>query len=112
MAIYAAVMHRLDLAIGNLVAGLKERGVLDDTLIFFLSNNGSSDEGGLYGKNGAGIPGSAESDVFLGRAWANAGDTPFRLYKKNSHEGGIATPLIAHWPGGSAAKVRLRSGVH
>jgi len=108
MAIYAAVMHRLDLAIGNLVAGLKERGVLDDTLIFFLSDNGSSDEGGLYGKNGAGVPGSTESDVFLGRAWANAGDTPFRLYKKNSHEGGIATPLIAHWPGGISARGELR----
>lgn len=108
MVLYAAVMHRLDRSIGTLVAGLKERGALDDTLILFMSDNGSSDEGGLHGKNGPGIPGSAESDVFLGRAWANAGDTPFRLYKKNSHEGGIATPLIAHWPAGIAARGQLR----
>jgi arylsulfatase len=109
MAIYAAVMHRLDRAIGTLVAGLKERGVLDNTLLFFLSDNGASDEGGLHGKSGAGEPGSAESDVFLGRAWANASDTPFRLYKKNSHEGGIATPLIAHWPAGIAARGEWRA---
>jgi len=107
MAIYAAVMHRLDRAIGTLVTGLKERGVLDDTLILFMSDNGSSDEGGLHGKDGSGTPGSAESDVFLGRAWANAGGTPFRLYKKNSHEGGIATPLIAHWPAAITAKNTL-----
>lgn len=109
MAIYAAVMDRLDRAIGTLVAGLKERGVLDNTLILFLSDNGASDEGGLYGKNGPGEPGSAESDVFLGRAWANACDTPFRLYKKNSHEGGIATPLIAHWPAGIAVRGEWRT---
>jgi len=109
MAIYAAVMHRLDRAIGTLVDGLKERGALDDTLLFFLSDNGASDEGGLHGKFGDGTPGSAESDVFLGRAWANASDTPFRLYKKNSHEGGIATPLIAHWPSGIAARGEWRT---
>lgn len=109
MAIYAAVMHRLDLAIGTLVAGLKERGALDNTLLLFLSDNGASDEGGLYGKFGDGTPGDAQSDVFLGRAWANASETPFRLYKKNSHEGGIATPLIAHWPAGISAKGEWRA---
>lgn len=107
MAIYAAVMYRLDRAIGTLVTGLKERGALNNTLILFMSDNGSSDEGGLHGKVGSGTPGAAESDVFLGRAWANAGDTPFRLYKKNSHEGGIATPLIAHWPAAISAKNSL-----
>ena len=104
MALHAAVMHRLDRSIGFLVDGLKERGVLENTLLMFLSDNGASDEGGLPGKFGPGTPGDAQSDVYFGRAWANASNTPFRLYKKNSHEGGIATPLIAHWPAGIAAR--------
>lgn len=103
MALHAAVMHRLDQSIGTLVAGLKERGALDNTLLLFLSDNGASDEGGLLGKFGGGTPGDEQSDVYFGRAWANASNTPFRLYKKNSHEGGIATPLIAHWPAGISA---------
>jgi arylsulfatase A-like enzyme len=104
MSLHAAVMHRLDRSIGALVSGLKKRGALDNTLLFFLSDNGASDEGGLHGKFGGGTPGDAQSDVYFGRAWANASNTPFRLYKKNSHEGGIATPLIAHWPDGISAR--------
>jgi len=82
MALHAAVMHRLDRSIGFLVDGLKERGVLENTLLMFLSDNGASDEGGLLGKFGPGTPGDAQSDVYFGRAWANASNTPFRLYKK------------------------------
>lgn len=103
MALHAAAMVRLDRSIGVLVDGLKERGVLDNTLLLFLSDNGASDEGGLLGKFGPGTPGDAQSEVYFGRAWANGSNTPFRLYKKNSREGGIATPLIAYWPAGISA---------
>jgi arylsulfatase len=99
MAIYAAVVDRMDRSIGTLVDALKKRGVLDDTLILFLSDNGGNAESGPWGKAGGPGPlGSAQSDVFCGMSWANAENTPFRLYKHYVHEGGISTPLIAHWP--------------
>ncbi|TLD71819.1 arylsulfatase [Phragmitibacter flavus] len=113
MAIYAAVVERLDKSIGVLVEGLKARGVFENTLLMFLSDNGASDEGGVYGKfgDGDGEPGSLESDVYAGRAWANASDTPFRLYKSFTHEGGIATPLVVHWPAGLKARGEWRHEV-
>lgn len=111
MAIYAAVVYRLDRSIGDLVKGLGERKALDNTLLLFMSDNGASDEGGLYGKFGNDVPGTAKSDVFLGRAWAGLSNVPHRYYKKNSHEGGISTPLIAHWPAGIKARGEWRSQV-
>ncbi len=99
MAIYAAVMDRLDRSIGQLVSALKERGVLDNTLLVFLSDNGGTAEGGPRGRSEGPEPlGSAESDVFYGRGWATVSNTPFRRYKRFCHEGGISTPLIVHWP--------------
>jgi arylsulfatase len=99
MAVYAAVVHRMDRAIGDLVAGLRERGVLDDTLILFLSDNGGNAEAGPAGRT-EGDPTRADSNWFCGESWAFPQNTPFRLYKHYNHEGGIATPLIAHWPAG------------
>ena len=99
MAVYAAVMERMDRSVGRLVAALKERGALDNTLLLFLSDNGGNAESGPNGKTGGpGEPGSADSDVFCGQSWATLENTPFRRYKHYNHEGGIATPLIAHWP--------------
>jgi arylsulfatase len=113
MAVFAAAVDRMDQNIGRVVADLKQHGELDNTLIFFLSDNGACAEWDPFGfdvdtgpKNilhtGAdldtiGAPGSYNS---YGSGWANAGNTPFRLYKHYSHEGGIATPLIVHWPNG------------
>jgi arylsulfatase A-like enzyme len=75
--------------------------VFENTLILFLSDNGGSNEGGVHGSNTKpGVPGTQDSHVFYGSCWANASNAPFRLYKKWVHEGGIATPLIAHWPAG------------
>jgi arylsulfatase len=54
------------------------------------------------------IPGPADTYVAYGRGWANVSNTPFREYKHWVHEGGIGTPLIAHWPAGIAAKGELR----
>jgi arylsulfatase len=108
MAVYAAVVHRMDKAVGDLVAGLKQRGVLDQTLILFMSDNGGNAESGPNGKD-AGDPSQGKSDWFCGESWAFVENTPFRRYKHYNHEGGIATPLIVHWPQGIAARNELRT---
>jgi arylsulfatase len=100
MAIYAAMIDRLDYNVGKLVSHLKERGVLDNTLILFLSDNGGNAETGPNGRYQGKWPGVPGSSVFLGQCWATLNNTPFRRYKHFTHEGGIATPLIAHWPAG------------
>jgi arylsulfatase len=107
MAVYAAVVSRMDDSIGNLVAGLKQRGMFDNTLILFMSDNGGNAESGPRGRTD-GDPTAAESNWFCGESWAFLQNTPFRRYKHFNHEGGIATPLIAHWPLGIAAKNELR----
>ncbi len=106
MAIYAAVMSRLDRSIGILVDALRERDMLHNTMILFLSDNGGCAEGGNYGKYVGDHPGDADSNVFCGKAWATLQNTPFRLYKHFNHEGGVSTPLIVHWPAGVAADQR------
>jgi len=98
MAIYAAMIEEVDKNIGKLVAALREREQLDNTLILFLSDNGGNAEAGVSGKYKGEQPGDPHSDVFIGRCWAHLNNTPFRKYKHYNHEGGIATPLIAHWP--------------
>lgn len=104
MAAYAAMVDRIDFAMGSLVAGLKERGELDNTLILFLHDNGGNAEGGPDGiTNGPGPIGSPQSHVHLGMSWATLNNTPFFRYKHFTHEGGISTPLIAHWPAGIPA---------
>jgi arylsulfatase len=108
MAIYAACVAHMDTAVGRLVAALKERGVLDNTLILFLSDNGGNAESGPRGRLEGDSPGAAHSTVFCGQSWATLENTPFRRYKHYNHEGGIATPLIAHWPAGIAARGELR----
>lgn len=108
MAIYAAVVNHMDASIGRLVAALKQRGVLDNTLILFMSDNGGNAESGPEGRLKGEPPGAAQSDVFCGQSWATLENTPFRRYKHYNHEGGIATPLIAHWPAGIKARGELR----
>lgn len=100
MAIYAAVMTRMDAAVGRLVEGLRQRGVLDNTVIMFLSDNGGNAESGPDGRLEGQVAGDAQSTVFCGQSWATLMNTPFRRYKHFTHEGGISTPLIIHWPAG------------
>ena len=100
MAIYAAMIDRMDKSFGTLVEGLKKRGVLDNTLILFLSDNGGNAESGPNGRTQGDPLGGPDSTVFLGMNWATLDNTPFRRYKHFIHEGGISTPLIAHWPKG------------
>ncbi len=106
MAIYAAMIEEIDNNIGKLMAALKQRDQLDNTLILFMSDNGGNAESGVQGKYDGDQPGDAHSDVFIGRCWAHLNNTPFRKYKHYNHEGGIATPLIAHWP----AAIKPRTG--
>jgi arylsulfatase A-like enzyme len=98
MAIYAAVIERMDKGVGILVDGLKQRGLLDNTLILFLSDNGGNAEAGVRGRSNGENLGDAKSDVFIGQTWATLNNTPFVRYKHYTDEGGISTPLIAHWP--------------
>ena len=101
MAVYAAVVYRMDRSIGALVSALKKRGIFDNTVILFLSDNGGNAESGPKGRTN-GDPTNGKSSWFCGRSWAHMQNTPFRQYKHYNHEGGIASPLIAHWPAGIA----------
>ncbi|MBL9200662.1 MAG: arylsulfatase [Opitutaceae bacterium] len=116
MAVYAAQVHRMDHNVGRLVAHLRERGQLDNTLILFLSDNGGCAEpytdlgGGAFEAvnqptaAGSGGRGTGTGGSSYGTGWANASNTPFRRYKSRLHQGGISTPLIAHWPAGLKTK--------
>jgi|GEM_PF-7060324 len=85
----------------------QKRGVFDNTLSLFMSDNGGNAEAGPSGRS-IGDPTKADSSWFCGQSWAYVENTPFRLYKHYNHEGGIASPLIAHWPSGIAAKNEWR----
>ncbi len=109
MAYYAAMIDRMDQNIGNLVDHLKESGQYENTLILFLSDNGGCAEGGkLGGKNDPFDVETWEATYGAGPSyggnWANASNTPYRKFKHFTHEGGIATPLVAHWPKGIRGK--------
>ena len=110
MAIHAAMVDRMDREIGRVVAQLKAMNALDDTLILFASDNGASAE--IMVRNGGhdpeAAPGSAASYLCLGPGFSSASNTPHRRHKTWVHEGGISTPLIAHWPRGIASKNELR----
>jgi arylsulfatase len=121
MRAYAAQIDRMDQGIGRIVETLRSAGVLDDTLLLFVSDNGASDEelpkaqfeqrpdvgpaGVRVGNTPAIEPGQADTYSSYGVGWANLSNAPFRLYKRWVHEGGIATPLVVHWPNGN-----LRAG--
>ncbi len=95
MAIYAAQIVDVDDGVEKIVNALKEKGVLENTMIIFLSDNGACAESPSWQPEYMGTDSSFTSyDIH----WANASNAPFREYKKWNHEGGIATPLIVHWP--------------
>ena len=135
METYAAMIDRMDQGIGRVVGTLEKKGLLQNTLILFLQDNGGCQEpigrqvtppafnektfpviaqdairldvipkqtrDGQPVKQGQGImPGGPNDYIAYGEAWANVSNTPHREYKHYVHEGGISTPLIAHWPAG------------
>jgi len=119
MAVHAAMVDRLDQGVGSIMKALEQTGQLDNTVIFFLSDNGASPEvpqqpgydrsaqtrdGRKIRYKGIFEPGSETTYTGIGTAWASASNTPFRYWKKESFEGGCHTPLIVHWPGGLKVK--------
>lgn len=97
MAIYAAMVDRVDQNIGRMIAYLKEKGEFENTLIMLCSDNGAcpferSEHIDIE-------PWKAGSYYLYDASWATVGNTPFKHYKQTQHEGGISSPFIAHWPG-------------
>ncbi len=113
MAIHAAMIDRMDREIGRVIERVRAMGQLDNTVIFFVSDNGASAEMLIRGDghDPAAPPGSGASFLCLGPGWSAASNTPFRRHKIWVHEGGISTPLIVHWPAGIRAKGELRHDV-
>jgi arylsulfatase len=104
MEVYAAMIDRIDQSVGRLLAALNAAGVEQNTLVMVLSDNGGCaslpvDMAGLKTYNGDRMPGGFETYDYLGPGWGWAVNTPFRRHKTWNYEGGIATPLIARWPG-------------
>jgi arylsulfatase len=110
MAIHAAMVDRMDQEIGRVLEQLRAMGGFEDTLIVFLSDNGASAEIMVRddGHDPAAPAGSAASHLCLGPGWSTVANTPFRRHKTWVHEGGIATPLIVHWPRGLTARGEFR----
>lgn len=114
-AIYAAQIDRFDQNVGRIVQHLEKRGILDDTLILFFSDNGCSGELDNFGMNWGKYTSANYSQwrkaggwsISQGQCWASYSNTPLRKYKKFVHEGGIASPFIAHWPAGVKKSGRI-----
>ncbi|MDA1052872.1 MAG: arylsulfatase [Planctomycetota bacterium] len=113
MALHAAMIDRVDRETGRVLDQLRAMDAFDNTLIFFLSDNGASAEIMVRddGHDPDASPGSAATYLCLGPGWSTCSNTPFRRHKTWVHEGGIATPLIAHWPQGIKARGELRRNV-
>ena len=134
MEVYAAQVDRMDQGIGRIIESLQRTGQLDNTVVIFLADNGAcaedipenvtidelveklmiarshtrKGEPVHFGNDPGRMPGPENTYQSYGTAWANLSNTPFRLYKHWTHEGGIATPLIAHWPAGLKDRGAIR----
>ena len=95
MAIYAAMIDRMDQNIGRLINDLKSKGLYDNTVIMFLNDNGACAENDMLGSGPKEQLETKEGYLLsYGKAWANASNTPYRSYKHWTHEGGIGTCLL------------------
>ena len=110
MAVHAAMVDRMDREIGRILDQLKAMDAADDTLVLFLSDNGASAEIMVRGDghDPHAACGTGATFVCIGPGWSRVANTPFRRHKTWVHEGGIATPLIAHWPKGIPARGEVR----
>jgi arylsulfatase A-like enzyme len=117
MEVYAAQVNRMDRGIARLVDALQRSGHIDNTLLVFQIDNGGCHVEYTPDRKGAHLPektrdgrpmrpgnlpdimpGPEDTYQSYGHGWANASNTPFRLFKQYDHEGGIMTPLVVHWP--------------
>ena len=125
MEVYAAMVDRIDQNVGRLVAALEELGELDNTIFVFPSDNGASREGEVTGTTAYYVHllqgddidadlarldeiGGPRTTPHYPRGWAMASDTPFRLYKINTHQGGHSVPFFVSWPAGLAERGTIR----
>jgi arylsulfatase A-like enzyme len=110
MAVHAAMVDRMDREIGRVLEQVRAMGAFENTLVLFLSDNGASAEIMVRGDghDADAQCGTGATFLCLGPGWSSHCNTPFRRHKTWVHEGGIATPLIAHWPKGIAAKGEWR----
>ena len=124
---FAAFLDHTDVQIGRLVDGLRRLGQLDNTVLVVLADNGASQEGGPFGvmhemKFFNGIfetpdeaveriddIGGPHSHTNYPWGWAQCGNTPFKWYKQNTHEGGVHVPMIVHWPDRVSGEVAGRT---
>jgi len=128
--VYAGFLDHTDHHIGRFIDFLEEPGQLDNTLIMLISDNGASREGGpngtvnelrFFNRVRESLEANLEMIDELGgpltynhypRGWAQAGNTPLKRYKQNTHGGGIRDPLIVHWPNGIRDKGQIRTQYH
>jgi arylsulfatase len=125
---FAAQLEHTDAQIGRLVDHLSKHGLLDDTLLMVLSDNGASREGGPFGvmdefsffnsmpedvdaivRDRLDDIGGPHSHSNYPWGWAQAGNSPLRWYKQNTYGGGVRDPLVVHWPNGIEARGELRT---
>jgi arylsulfatase len=146
MEVYAAMIDVMDQGIGKIITTLEKKGILDNTVILYMHDNGGCAEPldsdqpeivmtaeqqkthpfakdsifvgkkpiytreGQYIRSGMGVmPGPANTWVTYGIEWANVSNTPFKMYKHWTHEGGIASPLVIYWPKGVVQKGVIRN---
>ncbi|MDF1824283.1 MAG: arylsulfatase [Verrucomicrobiales bacterium] len=103
MTAFAGMVDRVDQTTGRLVKFLKDKGVFDNTLIMICSDNGACPFDRTEGAEFE--PWDSRSYWCYDTGWSHVGNTPFRLHKQNQHEGGISSPMIAHWPKGRTKTV-------
>ena len=126
---FAGFLEHTDAQLGQLFSYLESSEQLDNTIVLLLADNGASQEGGPQGVSDEprvfgpaddldevqsrlheiGGPRSASNYPW---GWAQAGNTPLRWYKQNTHGGGVRVPLIAHWPNGISDRGELRHQFH
>ena len=118
MEVHAAMVDCVDQGVGRILDELKAKGLYDNTLIIFTSDNGASPENYNIGEfdrhdrtrsgqmvtHNAQVPGNELTYNYLGNGWAGAVNTPFRYWKAESFHGGIASPTIIQWPAGMKAQ--------
>jgi arylsulfatase len=126
MECFAAYLAHADAQIGRVLAFIEALGERDDTLVILVSDNGASAEGGAKGSindarlwNGM-AAGRRELRARIDEiggptahnnypwGWTMAGNTPFKRWKREVHEGGVADPCILRWPNGIHARDEIR----
>ncbi len=134
MEVYAAMVTEMDTAIGKILKQIEDNNEWENTIIIFLSDNGACAETlplddiaefrrdknsmdtrtrdgrkVVLGNDPDVMPGGEDTFASYGMAWANVSNTPFRLYKRYAHEGGVMSPFIIHWPAGALANGKVNT---